>query len=284
MTSPGACLSVRHLSVERDGKPILCDISLDVHPGEWTSILGPNGAGKSTLLKTILGLYPPTRGKITLMGRPLNAYAPKQRARLLATVPQGGASDTLMPLNEFCTVREWVLLGRYPYQNWFQAPSRQDESVANTLLSQMGLESFSERRIHTLSGGERQKVLIAAALAQEPHILLLDEPATFLDPKNQAEIQALLLQIHRHREVAFLVVTHDINAALQSSQRIIGLKQGALAFEGNPAACACPIRLESLYGVPFQAIAPPDGAQPPILMPIPSKTPSSQAAGRLHDG
>jgi len=205
---------------------ILKDVSLTVHEGEYVSIVGPNGAGKTTLLKCISRIHKGGCGKIAVAGKKLEEYSQKELALKVSYVPQ--ADGRHAPF----TVREFVMMGRYPYLSPFSPPSLSDISAVREALEVTGTREFSERFLGTLSGGERQKVYIAAALAQEATVLLLDEPTTFLDPKHESDIYRLLAGINRERGVTIVSVTHDINSAVLTSKTILALKRGAVAFCG----------------------------------------------------
>lgn len=207
-------------------KEILKNISMSVREGEYVSIVGPNGAGKTTLLKCISRIHRGGRGKIAVAGRRLEEYSQKEFALKVSYVPQAGGRHAPF------TVREFVLMGRYPYLSPFSPPRPSDTAAVREAMEVTGTGEFSERFLGTLSGGERQKVYIAAALAQESRVLLLDEPTTFLDPKHESDIYRLLAEINRDRGVTIVSVTHDINSAVLTSRTVLALKNGAVAFSG----------------------------------------------------
>lgn len=278
---PLPVLQLHNISVQLEQAWILRKISCCIQPGEFVSILGPNGAGKSTLLKTLLGFHTPEQGHITLLGKPWTQYKPRERARYLAYVPQHS------PVDEFCTVAEFVAFGRYPHHTlWQRHQTDRDHATITNAIEQTGLHAFMERTVCTLSGGERQRVLIASALAQEPHILLLDEPTTFLDPKSQVEIQQLLTHIHQQQTMSIIMVTHDMNAAIQNSTRLIGLQAGRLLFDLSrdnawPSPEHLAAHLENLYHLPFQAIGA-DSLPTPWMVPLrPDKRPVLKSQNRL---
>jgi iron complex transport system ATP-binding protein len=248
-----ALIEIRDLGVAVDGKEILRSVSLDVCEGEFLSVIGPNGAGKTTLLRCLDRIIGHQAGSIRLDGRELGAYRPRQLARLMAYVPQAGAAS--IPF----TVRQFVLMGRYPHLSPFSAIGPADEEIALAALRLTGTEDFSERLMNTLSGGERQKVFIAASLTQEAKILLLDEPTTFLDPRHQADIHLRLRRINREWGVTIVAVTHDINAALRLSDRIVALKAGTVAFGGTPAQLMESGRLEEIFETRFLQLPHPHG-------------------------
>jgi iron complex transport system ATP-binding protein len=219
-------IDIASFSFGVNDKEILKNISLKVHEGEYVSIVGPNGAGKTTLLKCISRIHRGGRGEITVSGKNLETYSQKELALKVSYVPQ--ADGRHAPF----TVREFVLMGRYPYLSPFSPPSPSDTAAVHKALEVTGTLDFSERFLGTLSGGERQKVYIAAALAQEAKVLLLDEPTTFLDPKHESDIYRLLAGINRQRGVTVVSVTHDINSAVLTSRTVLALKNGKIAFCG----------------------------------------------------
>jgi iron complex transport system ATP-binding protein len=222
-------LEVRHVAVRFGRKEVLRGVSVTVKAGSHVAIIGPNGAGKSTLLKAMDGLLPVASGEILLGGRLLSAWSRKEVARKVAYVPQ--ADGRVLPF----PARDFVLMGRYPHLSPLSAIRRQDRDAADDAMRVTGTVQFADRRVDTLSGGERQKLFIAAAIAQGAEILLLDEPTTFLDPRHQADVLALLARLNRDRGVTLLTVTHDINAAALWADEVLALKDGAVAWSGRAA-------------------------------------------------
>lgn len=235
-----AIIEVNNLSLSLNKKTILHDISLTITPGERLAIVGPNGAGKTTLLKCLARLLN-CKGSIKLLDRKITDYSQKELARIIAYVPQ--LDDVNLPF----TVKEFVLMGRYPHLSPFSALGPEDYRIADHALALTDTRQFLNRPLDNLSTGERQKVLIAASLAQEANILLLDEPMAFLDPQYQVQIQHLLQRLNHGHEITLLTVTHDINAAIAYSTRIIALKQGTLVFTGTPEDFADNQVLEAIY-------------------------------------
>jgi iron complex transport system ATP-binding protein len=226
MESMDSIIEINAFSFEMSGKEILRDISFSIREGEYISIVGPNGAGKTTLLKCISRIHRGGRGTIAVAGKKLEEYRQRELALEISYVPQ--ADGRIAPF----TVHEFVLMGRYPYLSPFSPPSVSDIAAVREALDVTGTTEFAERFLGTLSGGERQKVYIAAALAQESRVLLLDEPTTFLDPKHESDIYRLLAAINRERGVTIVSVTHNINSAVLTSRTILALKHGAVAFCG----------------------------------------------------
>lgn len=244
--SPGPILEIADLSWRPEQEWILRGVSFTVFPGEFVSVIGPNGAGKSSLVKHLNRILPVRAGRIRLLGRPLTAYSYRELARLVSYVPQ--AKGYVPPYR----VREFLLMSRHPHLPPFSAPGRRDEAIVDGILADLHMDRFAARHLDTLSGGERQKIYIAAAMVQMTDIVCLDEPTTFLDPAHCREIYTLLRELNRQRSKTIVMVTHDVNEALDISSRILGLKGGRLIFCGTPAELLQAGTLEALYDIPFQ--------------------------------
>ena len=254
-----AALEILGLRVTAGGRAILDDVALSAAQGEYVCVVGPNGAGKSTLLKCLIRVCRPEAGTVRIFGKSLHAHAPKELARVIAYVPQGDR------VRSSFSVRDFVMMGRYPYLKAFRPPGRHDTEAVDRALADTGMLPFADRSMRTLSGGESQKVFVAAALAQEPRILLLDEPTTFLDPAYQAEIARLLARITAEREVTTVTVTHDINAAALASDRIIALVAGRVVFAGPAREFMDNAVLSRVYGRPFLFAAHPATGVPLVV-------------------
>jgi iron complex transport system ATP-binding protein len=176
----------------------------------------------------------------------VRAYRQTDLARLIGYVPQSEGRRWPFP------VREFVLMGRYPYLSPFTPVSREDRSVVDEVLELTETAVLADRRMDTLSGGERQRVLVAAALAQRARLLLLDEPATFLDPPHQAHVLRVLQRVNREQGVTVVAVTHDINTAVLTSRSVVALKDGEVVHHGPPASVMDEKVLERVYGMRFQ--------------------------------
>jgi len=248
-----------NFSFHLDGKPILRNVSFSVGEGEYLAIVGPNGAGKTTLIKCLDRLLIGGTGRIEICGRPLWQYRQKELARLLSYVPQ--ADGRVFPF----TVEQFVLMGRYPFLSPFSAVSKEDRREVARAMELTGTSQFSDRLLNTLSGGERQKVYVAAALAQGGKIMLLDEPTTFLDYRHQAEISALLSEINRNSGVTIVAVTHDVNQAVLRSDRIVALRAGRAVFCGPAREIVSGGVLEQIYGTRLLLVDHPQTGLPVIV-------------------
>jgi iron complex transport system ATP-binding protein len=213
-----------------NGRPILAGVSFEVREGELVVLMGRNGAGKSTLLDLIAGIRRPLSGGILLQGRQLHTWSATERARLIGHLPQAIRSE--LPF----TVEQLILMGRYPWADrWFE--SKKDRAAVEHAMIRWDCLGFRHRRVATLSGGERQRVLLAACLAQAPRLLLLDEPATFLDIDQQLQCFSLLRE-EASNDTACIAVTHDLNLALTFCSRIVVLAGRTIAYDATtPEAC-----------------------------------------------
>jgi iron complex transport system ATP-binding protein len=234
-------LELDGFSISLGGREILRALRFSIGAGERVAIIGPNGAGKTTLLKCLNRILQGGTGTIRVAGRPLESYRQVELARRIAYVPQAEARNAPF------TVRESVEMARYPHLGPLSPTRPEDASAVDRALEATGMQSLSDRLLDTLSGGERQKALLAAALAQESDILLLDEPTAFLDPSQQAEILGVLGRVQRERAVTILSVTHDLNEALAHSGRVIALRDGAIVFDGPSDALAQGDSLRRIY-------------------------------------
>jgi len=253
-------LSVEQLDLRLSGTVILDAVSFTVEPGEYISVIGPNGAGKTSLIKCLCGIHPPCAGSVRLMNRDAATISPRERARLLSYVPQ--AEGRVFPF----TAEEFVLLSRYPHLSPFTTVTPADRAAADAALQQTGTEKFRHRKLGTLSGGERQMVFIAAALAQDTPILLLDEPASFLDYRHQSEVARLLVRLNREVGRTILTVSHNLNTAVRSSSRLLALKQGKNIFYGPPEHLLESDRLRAVFDTEFRLVH--DAGNPlPLVVP-----------------
>jgi len=237
-------LSLRNVGFRYDGRWTLKGIDLDIHRGEILGILGPNGSGKSTLLRLMDGLLVPKEGEVRFRDRPLASRKRKGLAKEVAFVAQENAFRFTF------SVLEVVLMGRAPHLGRLQFEGKRDIDIALHSLETMNALDLEDRSIHELSGGEKQRVLIARALAQEPQVLILDEPTSFLDIKFKREIFELLSSLNRRDGLTIVVVSHDIDLAAHYCQRLMMLKDGSLFTTGTPEAIITAANVESVYDCP----------------------------------
>jgi len=232
--------------------PVLQGISLEVRSGETAFLLGPNGSGKTTFLDCLGGLRAPQGGTVSLDGRSLAAFSPRERARAVGYVPQFHEP----PFN--FTAWEVVLMGRAPYVRWLSQPGARDRSAADAALAELGLEEFRNRPYYTLSGGERRLVLVARGLAQGASFLLLDEPDAHLDPANQHRVLRATGELVRGG-LGVVVTSHSPNNALLYADRVALFARGQVLALGDPHDVVAPQPLEQAYGIPFVVVGAGDG-------------------------
>jgi iron complex transport system ATP-binding protein len=236
-------ISVRSLSLELGGYPILHDVSLQCVPGKVTVLLGPNGAGKSSLMRALAGLHP--SASVFLDDQSLASISPKQQARRIGYLPQEAA------LAWNISVRELVGLGRLPFASAFAAPSAQDREQIETALIATDTLHFADRRIETLSGGERARVKLARLLAGDPDWFLADEPLANLDPAHQRDMLRLLRAVAAKGKGVVLIL-HQLDAALNIADEVVLLKNGAVMESGLASKILTPDNLEKLFDTGFQ--------------------------------
>lgn len=245
---------------------VLHDIQLSVAAGEFVGLIGPNGAGKSTLLKLIDRIIHPGSGQLYLQNKPLESYTRKELARIIGYVQQ-----------DFSTVYNYavfdiILMGRFPYQKAWKFESKWDREIALKAMETTDCIHLKEREFATLSGGEKQLIILASALAQEPDILLLDEPTAALDLKHQFHFYQILKKLQLQEGKTIITVTHDVNLASQFCDRIIILKEGRIKADGPVKEVLQASLIQEIYDIPVQVIPHPESKLPVILPTITSKS------------
>jgi iron complex transport system ATP-binding protein len=233
-------------SYDRKARPmvnVVDGVSLSVTRGAIVGLLGPNGSGKTTLLRLLSGTLTPDRGRVLFDGQPIAAFARRDLARRIAVVPQETHSAF-----DFSAL-EIVLMGRYPHLGAFELEGAGDLAIARRAMADTATTAFEVRRFAALSGGEKQRVVIAGALAQASDVLLLDEPTASLDLGFQFEIAALLSRLNRDRGTTMVVSTHDLNLAATLCTELVLLKDGRVIAQGATASVLTPPRIRELYGV-----------------------------------
>lgn len=261
-------LQVKELSLQIGATTIFSNISFSVDKSEIVALVGPNGAGKTSLLKTLLAIHKPSSGDALFQDASLFTLTAERRAQALSYVPQR------QELALGFTVAEFVEMALYS-QNFRYGFSADATERVEQALQQVEMESFSERNIQTLSGGELQKVYLAGALAQRAQIALLDEPTSFLDPAHQFEVSDILTKsVHEKNNsgapalAAALLVTHDVNLALAIADRVLAMKTGSLIFDGPVRDFADEKLLAELYGVSLRLGLDESNGRPYLLPPV----------------
>lgn len=252
-------LELREASYSYGRRRALCGVSLRLQSGEFAALIGPNGSGKSTLLRLAAGLLRPTAGEVLHAGRRLDAIPARERARSVALVSQAAA------LPAGYRVAEWVLLGRTPYLGPLAGPSPADRQVAEWAMESTGVLPLAERQAAELSGGEQSRVALAAALCQQPDLLLLDEMTAHLDLAYQAELLAMVRRLSLDHGVTVLAALHDLNLAAIRFDRLVLLQEGQLRADGPPREVIQSSLIESVYGASVQLLPHPEGGASIVL-------------------
>ncbi len=243
MTDTAHVLRAEHLHFQYiPGTPVLQDVSLSCPAGKLLALLGPNGSGKTTLLRCLMGWLKPG-GQIFVDDRPLRSYAPKALARLLAYVPQFPTSAFAFP------VREIVLMGRYAHAGAMGLASRHDLDVARQAMIMTETLELADRSLAELSGGQAQCVSLARALAQQPSVLLLDEPTSHLDVRNQLVVHRMMQRLAHDWNMAVVCVSHDVNLAARFADELVLMSAGHVVASGTPTDVIRKDILDRVYGV-----------------------------------
>lgn len=227
--NPAPALQARHVDFSYYDGLVLEDVSLDLAPGSLVGLIGPNGAGKTTLLRILSGFLAPQRGRVVLDGHDIRQLSRREIARRIAVVPQ----EMVVPFA--FTAWEMVMLGRTPHVRPLMGEGQQDRQVVEEKMALTNTLHLAKRPFNELSGGERQRVVIAMALAQEPQILLLDEPTVHLDISHQVEILELIKDLNRQTNLTVLATMHDLNLAALYFERLLLLDRGRVVIEGPPS-------------------------------------------------
>jgi iron complex transport system ATP-binding protein len=255
-----SAVAAEHVSFGyRGGTLVLDGVSTTIRRGGLVGILGPNGSGKTTLLRILGGLLRPSHGRVSLDGADLRTVPRASVARRMAMVPQ----ETQLAFEY--TVLEMATMGRYPHLGAFEIEGPEDLDIAREALRATGTDHLASRLFNTLSGGEKQRVVIAGALAQAPEILLLDEPTASLDLAYQLEIRSILYKLNRERDLTIVVSTHDLNFAASLCRELVLLHQGRVLASGPTEAMLEASLIRKLYGVDVDITANPRTGQLTVI-------------------
>jgi len=232
---------------------VIRGLSIEIAAGELVALVGPNGSGKSTLLRALGRVLRPRGGVVYLDGRELAQWSTRDIARRLALLPQGPTLSNDMPAGEL------VWMGRSPHQGILGVPAAADREAVEWAIAETGIQEFVSRPMSSLSGGERQRVWLAMALAQQPQVLLLDEPTTFLDLSHQLEVLDLIRYLNREHGLTVVMVLHDLNQAARYAGRVVALQEGQVYADGSPEQVVTPQTLRDVFGVDARVMPGPDG-------------------------
>ena len=254
-----ALLSASHVSVTLGGATVLSAVSFGVRQGEIVGLIGPNGAGKSTLIRVLAGLVRPASGSVSLAGGRLESMNPKERARRIAYMPQ---HDAIHPF----TALETVLMGRYAHLGRFELEGRRDRLIAREAMARTETAEFEDRQLDRVSGGERQRVILARSLAQQADVILLDEPSASLDLRHRLSMMEIMRSEATERDVAVVVALHDVSLAGAYCDRLALLFQGSIVSEGRPSEVLTRCNLRSVFGVETEVRVDPQTGSPQVWL------------------
>jgi iron complex transport system ATP-binding protein len=254
----GARVEVLGLGASYGRTRVLDAVRLTVEPGGWLAVIGPNGSGKSTLLRSVLGFHP-HEGQVRIDGVPTTGMHRRDRARTMAYAPQ----TPVLP--EGVTTRDFVTLGRTPHRPLLAAPRQVDRQVVADVMARLGLDDRAERPLTTLSGGEQQRAVLARALAQQPRVLLLDEPTAALDLGHAQQVLDLVDRLRRQDGLTVVSTLHDLTLAGQYADRLALLSGGRVAVEGPPSTVLTAAALQTHYGARAEIVAAANG---PVVLPV----------------
>ncbi|MDP6665625.1 MAG: ABC transporter ATP-binding protein [SAR202 cluster bacterium] len=252
-------LEVRDLRFAYNNRPVLDGFNFRAAKGELVGLVGPNGTGKTTLLRLLSGVLRPLGGSVMILGEETRRMPTSERARLVSVVPQ----DPRTPMG--LTAFDLVLLGRNPHLGLLQWEGRRDAEIAMHSMALTGTDDLAQRRFENLSGGEKQRVLIALALAQQVPVMLLDEPTSNLDIAHQPAVMELLADLKREAKGAVVVAMHDLTLAAQFCDRIVIIHKGRNFAEGPPAKVLTEQNIEAVYGTKVRVMSHPDTGMPVVV-------------------
>lgn len=253
-------IKINDMEFSYTSTPVLKNIELDLNGAQLISILGPNGVGKSTLIHCINNILTPTSGTVMVDETEVKAFKPKELARIMGYVPY--ASSDSFPLS----VVDTVLMGRHPHSNWKSMDK--DLNIVYKTLEMLGIEHLAMRPFNELSAGQHQKVMLARGFAQEPNILLLDEPTSNLDIKHQMEVTMLLKDMSVKKGILVIMISHDINIAAKYSDNIIMMSEGSIFIAGKPNDVITEDNIRSVYNVDSKIIE--DEGRPHVILSNPT--------------
>ena len=270
-------LSAERIRFAHPGRRLFQDFSFSLPEGEFGGLIGPNGSGKTTLLRILTGILRPSAGIVRLFGKDVSQISERARAQQLAVVPQ----ESRM-LFDF-SVLEVALMGRFAHLGILGIEQPRDLEIASSALSEVGMAHAASRRLNELSSGERQQVHIARALTQEPRVLILDEPTSFLDLKHRLQIYETLSRLHRERGMTILTISHDLNLAARYCRALWLLQEGRVAATGAPESVIRPSVIREVYGAEVEVGRDPRTGSP-FIIPYPaSATPVKSESSSTSD-
>jgi iron complex transport system ATP-binding protein len=254
-----SAIDIKNLTVKAGAKTLVNDVTLSVEAGTWLTIIGPNGAGKTSLVETVAGIRKIDAGSIAITGEDIRGLSERERARLVALVPQ----NPLVPGG--MSVRDYVALGRTAYHGMMRAPSAGDRAIVDSVIERLSLQEFAKRNVATLSGGERQRMVLARTLAQSTMVVVLDEPITGLDLRHQMDLLELLKKEVADCGLTVLATLHDLTLAGQFADRLVLLDNARVVLDGPARDVIRNAELASRYGMQLRVVDV-DGAD--VVVPV----------------
>lgn len=236
-------LELKNISFAYGSKDVLKDISLDIEEGDFISIIGPNGSGKSTLIKIMNNIYQPKTGEVILRDKIISSYKIKDIAKEISLVPQE------VDINYDFTVEDIVAMGRYSHLKALENESDEDYKIIEEAMTLTNVYNLKDRKVTEISGGEKQRTMIAKAIAQDSNIILLDEPTSSLDMNHQIEIMDFLTKLNKEKKLTVITVLHDINLASRYSNKLILIKDGRVIDRGSPAEVVTEENMRDAYNL-----------------------------------
>lgn len=254
-----AVIQAKQLVFGYNDQLVLDQLDMEVPQGAFTAIVGPNGCGKSTFVKQLIKSLKPQSGELKLFDKPLASYSHKALGKLIAYVPQA------TQIGFDFTVEEVVMMGRYPHLKRFQSEQPRDHEVVEEAMKATGVWHLKNKLANALSGGEQQRVIVARALAQEPQILILDEPISHLDLHHQVELMALIRRMAKEKGITVLAIIHDLNLAMDYSDYVIMMQNGQVLYHGLPTEIISECSIKAIYGLDVCMIKNPVTGNPHII-------------------
>lgn len=240
-------------------QPVLNQLNMDIPEGIFTAIVGPNGCGKTTFVKQLIKSLKPQSGELKLFDKSLSSYSHKALGKVIAYVPQA------TQIGFDFSVEEVVMMGRYPHLRRFQPESQLDRDIAAEAMKATGVWHLRHELANELSGGEQQRVIVARALAQEPQVLILDEPISHLDLHHQVELMSLIRRLPREKGITVVAIIHDLNLAMDYSDHVVMMKQGSVAYAGPPTETISEASIKSIYNLEVCLIENPITGNPHVI-------------------
>ncbi|USB34992.1 ABC transporter ATP-binding protein [Paenibacillus sp. YPG26] len=254
-------IELRGITKRIGHKTVLRDLNLKVEQGQFLGVIGPNGSGKTTLLHTISGVEHIESGEIDIDGKPVGSYRRRELARKLAVLQQDGIPSLAYP------VKDVIEMGRFPFLDWLGRDLSSDAGqIIDRIMMKLDLDSLADQPVDELSGGQRQRVALGKVMAQQPRVLLLDEPTTYLDIRYQLQFMELVSEWQKDEDLTVVAVMHDLNLASMYCDRLVALQEGSIAAEGTPQDILTPDTLKRVFEVESALARHPDLGVPQIML------------------